>query len=71
MPFEDPGPHQQQDDEDDSDPEAGEPGPACVAGLDTDVRGEPVDPEGQPNGEDDDIDDMNRATPRPSYDGVS
>src|ERR1022692_4093834 len=49
----------------------GNRGPAGAAGLDTDSRGEPVDPEGQPAGEDDDIDDRHRATPRPPYDGVS
>jgi hypothetical protein len=55
---------QEKNDQNGGDPEAGEPGPPGVAGLDADGRCEPVDPEGYPASEDDNVNGMHRRTPQ-------
>jgi hypothetical protein len=58
MPFEGSDPQQEKNDQDDTDPDACEPGPSRLASLDTDGRCEPIDPEGYPADQDDDVNDM-------------
>ena len=62
MPFERLKPQQQKNDQNDTDPQACEPGPSRLAGLDADGRGEPVDPERQPANEDHNVHNMHNRT---------
>lgn len=55
IPFESPGPQQEKNEQDDTGPDACEAGPSRLAGLDTDGRREPIDPEGHPAAKDDNI----------------
>jgi hypothetical protein len=52
--------YQEQDDEDGTDPETGNPGRSVWAGLYPSGRRQPIDPEGDPTNENDNVNDMHR-----------